>query len=164
MVRPWRVRFHQDINGLANAFSNITFKYLMVSSYRPISWCEGMCKGITYHSKFTADRGGATSGTYVVHVFSTSPTATPVAAAADTAALASASRPPERKVCGEGSFGEGAAGGGDERGEGDGGGGRRTSHLHLLTRAWYAVCGMKGRRPEFVSRGYARPGLGRPGG
>ena len=28
----------------------------------------------------------------------------------------------------------------------------------------YAVCGMKGRRPEFVSRGYARPGLGRPGG
>ena len=80
MVRPWCVRFAQDIDGLANAFSNIIFKYLMVSSYRSISWWEGKCKGVKFHSKFTAYRGGTNSGNYVVHVFSTSPTATPVAA------------------------------------------------------------------------------------
>ena len=91
-MRPWCVRFHQDIDGLANAFSNIIFKYLMVSCYRSVEWWEAKCKGIKYVSQFTATRAGSDSGSYVVHVFSTlAATATPVAAAADTAALALAS-------------------------------------------------------------------------
>ena len=69
-MRPWCVRFHQDIDGLANAFSNIIFKYLMVSCYRSVQWWEAKCKGIKYLSQFTAARGCSDSGSYVVHVFS----------------------------------------------------------------------------------------------
>jgi hypothetical protein len=148
-MRPWCVRFHQDIDGLANAFSNIIFKYLMVSCYRSVEWWEAKCKGIKYVSQFTATRAGSDSGSYVVHVFSTlAATATPVAAAADTAALALASAaaataPTEGAAHTaaasllnpggggggrEGSFGEGEAAGGGERGEGEGGGGKRTPH------------------------------------
>ena len=121
VVSPWCVRLHQDIDGLANALSNINFTYLMVSCMRSVKWWESKCKGIKYHSKFPAVRGGTGSGSYVVHVF----TAT-LASAAATAPPEPLPAAPVSAVPGDDGAGDG--GGADDgavlvgRGEGEGGG------------------------------------------